>query len=834
MNNSNEMSDYLDFGIYDSDPIPDPISPATLAMSPFSSIATIASNTFGDASDFPISGSGFPDDPLGEMLDFPMCSSAAANDGTTSFSPFALTAPFPEFTDAQDHGAQSTLMQSHHEPQQQQSVASADVDIAALLRQYNQGSAIDSIKQLPVAAAVLEPMMVAVKQEPMDDVLMSVNHSAVARPSGISPAALFGSSNPQTAQSSSTTTNATQDFSALHPSALTRSASYASASEDEDEAHEAVTPDHFTGARDHHVDVVTAASIDGSRKSSVAAAAITGKRLREVDANVGSERSNVKPKIDKSPSPMDFSFVPREATPVRELSATHMDDTDGGFDASASNARINIDSLKPLPLPSMFGGIKGKGGKKGGGLSSVVLEDPAEAGEDDDWRPTPEEYKKLSSKEKRQLRNKLSARAFRTRRKTYINELEDHIKDRDRLIDAIKGELMTSRSENDELKREIDALKKAAMAPVPSSLKEMTPAPTSALVAGLGLTTAHNQPGRQSSTSSINTYNPRKDVSGSTSAALSAMSPKFWGATSGGLGGGFTTCHTTFVPDLVLPLGSPPALASPSSSSAYTSAYSSPGSSSSSATPYMFARANLNPLLNDPSMVAPQQKSSDPTSPTTSSISLLASNDGSDLSDSFGNWSAQNGFTWNNLDAYRMQLWSRMARDASYARQGVPVEMRPKFLREQHSKSSSTSVTGALSPVGTSPYAPAPPTYKESHDDPVPSITQIVQHTISTRLFSSFLNALKAPTTTAAGTGRLDTDKIADIVSGKAHLGVLPSEPPAYSEKHRTSMPSVADTFDADAEQALAMSFTNLKLATESIARSKSAAAGVVAGGGSR
>lgn len=37
--------------------------------------------------------------------------------------------------------------------------------------------------------------------------------------------------------------------------------------------------------------------------------------------------------------------------------------------------------------------------------------------EADDWRPTPEEYKKMSSKEKRQLRNKISARNFRVRRK---------------------------------------------------------------------------------------------------------------------------------------------------------------------------------------------------------------------------------------------------------------------------------------------------------------------------------------------------------------------------------------------------------------------------------
>ena len=38
-------------------------------------------------------------------------------------------------------------------------------------------------------------------------------------------------------------------------------------------------------------------------------------------------------------------------------------------------------------------------------------------GAEDDWRPTLEEYQKMSSKEKRQLRNKISARNFRVRRK---------------------------------------------------------------------------------------------------------------------------------------------------------------------------------------------------------------------------------------------------------------------------------------------------------------------------------------------------------------------------------------------------------------------------------
>ena len=335
------------------------------------------------------------------------------------------------------------------------------------------------------------------------------------------------------------------------------------------------------------------------------------------------------------------------------------------------------------------------------------------------------------------------------------------------------------------------------MASVPDSLKEMTPAPTSALVAGLGLTTANTK--ANVSASPLSTYNPRKDVSGSTAAALSAMSPKFWGAS----GGGYTTCHTTFVPDLVLPGSS--SASSPSSSS---SAYASPLSTASNS-PYAFARANLNPLLND-------KKPMEISSPPASTVALGRVSDGSDLSDSFDNWSADTGFTWNNLDAYRMQLWSRMARDASLARQGVPTDMRPKFLRESslgHHHKTSMSVTEALSP--TAP-GPAPPTYRESHDDPHPSITQIIQHTISTSLFSSFLNALKAPQPAAGGC--LDSDKIADIVQGRAALGVVPAEPPAYTEKQAPSR----NTFDVDAELALAMSLNNLKLATENIARSKS------------
>ncbi|MCJ1417859.1 hypothetical protein MMC32_004204 [Xylographa parallela] len=56
-----------------------------------------------------------------------------------------------------------------------------------------------------------------------------------------------------------------------------------------------------------------------------------------------------------------------------------------------------------------------------------------------------EEGKKLSSKERRQLRNKVSARAFRSRRKEYIGQLE--------------GELAVKGKEADDLRAENDALK---------------------------------------------------------------------------------------------------------------------------------------------------------------------------------------------------------------------------------------------------------------------------------------------------------------------------------------------------------------------------------------
>lgn len=80
----------------------------------------------------------------------------------------------------------------------------------------------------------------------------------------------------------------------------------------------------------------------------------------------------------------------------------------------------DMDDMDDLIAPVKLGG-RGKNARKGTVLSGGVKKFGGQAVRDtndpEDWRPTVDEYKKMSSKEKRQLRNKISARNFRVRRK---------------------------------------------------------------------------------------------------------------------------------------------------------------------------------------------------------------------------------------------------------------------------------------------------------------------------------------------------------------------------------------------------------------------------------
>lgn len=68
------------------------------------------------------------------------------------------------------------------------------------------------------------------------------------------------------------------------------------------------------------------------------------------------------------------------------------------------------------PVSSVVASAKSGSGKSKGKSGGKDMDDDNDS-DADDWRPSPEEYQKMSSKEKRQLRNKISARNFRIRRK---------------------------------------------------------------------------------------------------------------------------------------------------------------------------------------------------------------------------------------------------------------------------------------------------------------------------------------------------------------------------------------------------------------------------------
>ncbi|PBK81338.1 hypothetical protein ARMGADRAFT_976520 [Armillaria gallica] len=231
----------------------------------------------------------------------------------------------------------------------------------------------------------------------------------------------------------------------------------------------------------------------------------------------------------------------------------------------------------------------------------VVPKDKENIDDDDDlpadWRPPPEVFAKMSSKEKRQLRNKISARNFRVRRKEYISTLELDIAERDRLLQSIRDELGSTQSENVALRQEIAALKKALLEgrsntelttediPV-LNLPPPGPIPTP--------TAAATVPHATSPSPSLITANTQKDVA-------SPRSGSFWGGASR-MGSGITPVHTVLIPEM-----------------AWTKS------------------ENINPALNA------EKRVKMPVTP------------------GFDGFTDSNLFTMKNLDMYRMHLWSKMA-----------------------------------------------------------------------------------------------------------------------------------------------------------------------------
>lgn len=138
----------------------------------------------------------------------------------------------------------------------------------------------------------------------------------------------------------------------------------------------------------------------------------------------GTSPTSIDPQLVTSPT------GPKPASDFGDGDDQH-EEEEGDMDetGSAMNDAYDEDD-DASPVPMKVGG-RGKSNRKGTVQSGGVVKragsekkenKPANmlsttSADPDDWRPTPEEYKKMSSKEKRQLRNKISARNFRVRRK---------------------------------------------------------------------------------------------------------------------------------------------------------------------------------------------------------------------------------------------------------------------------------------------------------------------------------------------------------------------------------------------------------------------------------
>jgi hypothetical protein len=189
-------------------------------------------------------------------------------------------------------------------------------------------------------------------------------------------------------------------------------------------------------------------------------------------------------------------------------------------------------------------------------------------------------------------------------------------------------------------------------------------------------------------------FDVRKDVPSSPAAF------NLW-SNSDYLSGGNTVCHTTLTPELVV--GEPPKSRTPAPLRGFAD----------------LPRVNMNPALND----------STPRMP-----SLSATANAQDLNDTFSDWSENNAFTLRSMDSYRVQMWSRLAREANSEKAHIPLDSRPKFFVE-------------------------------------PAYVQAASSHISAKLAASFASAFAGP-----ATGKLDTDKLTAVVTGKAKLKVVDVE----------------------------------------------------------
>lgn len=364
----------------------------------------------------------------------------------------------------------------------------------------------------------------------------------------------------------------------------------------------------------------------------------------------------------------------------------------------------------------------------------------------------------------------------------YISTLEADIASRDSLISAIRSELGSSKSENVALRQEIAALKKSLLNGRGSVDAPVLPPP------------GPLSPPPEQKKEKLAVPNTQKDLP--TSPRMGGRS--FWGGANVGMGGGFTPVHTTFVPPMV--------------SSAVLSRKS----------------ENINPALNAPAPPPPPPIQS-PSPFTSPSLPGVGAGVGG-----FDAFADMNPFTLKTLDAYRMQLWGKMAaqnhqyqhhqqqqqQQQQQATQpsvtGLAASLRPSFFRDNGSQSLSGMLSGKASTSSSVASYPTPPSSppakfatptststsksqeREREQREHAMYAAIASQTLLGKLGSAFWDAFSGgsgPSSSSAGSSsskQWDADKVRRVLEGKAVLKVVDVDSPTASPKAAPAVPVVA------------------------------------------
>ncbi|KAF5347454.1 hypothetical protein D9757_013819 [Collybiopsis confluens] len=398
-------------------------------------------------------------------------------------------------------------------------------------------------------------------------------------------------------------------------------------------------------------------------------------------------------------------------------------------------------------------------------------------GDDDDdlpadWRPPPEVFAKMTSKEKRQLRNKISARNFRFDISEYISTLEGDIAERDNLLQAIRTELGSTQSENLALRQEVATLKKALLEgrgsatsaaasglsagratsptfsirgadinlnmaaaisiedlnlPPPAPLPERSAAEELALRAAAAAANV-NAIASTSASPSASTGNsllvPNKQKDLPNSPRLSSLG--FWGGVSQagfggmGIGGGFTPVHTVLMPDLHLGgnAANGDGMPNPSIGQWVRDVLA----ANAAATNQLAHAPDGQDVRDGSSTTRPLQENMNPTLDNNGNSAAVAAtaaqwnwNSAASGSGSVGPNSPPaagfdgfvdtNPFTMKTLDAYRMQLWTRMANSSHQSTHpnAFPNQQQYQYQQQQQSVASPSSPSSPSTSSQSSP-----------------------------------------------------------------------------------------------------------------------------------